>query len=38
MEERRGSCRVLVGKAVGNRSLGRSRRKFEDDIKMIFKT
>jgi len=34
MEERKGSYRVLVGKAVGKRSLGRSRRMFEDNIKM----
>jgi hypothetical protein len=34
MEERRGSCRVLVGKTVGKRSFGRSRRKRQDNNKM----
>jgi len=32
--ERRGVNRVLVGKPEGKRPLGRSRRKWEDNIKM----
>jgi 3-oxoacyl-ACP reductase-like protein len=34
MRERRGVYRVLVGKSEGKRPLGRSRRKWEDNIKM----
>jgi len=34
MWERRGVYRVLVGKPEGNRLLGRSRRRWEDNIKM----
>jgi hypothetical protein len=34
MEKRRGAYRVLVGKPEGKRPLGRSRRRFEDNIKM----
>jgi hypothetical protein len=34
LREGRGVCRVLVGKTEGKRSLGRSRRKWEDNIKM----
>jgi hypothetical protein len=34
MGERRGVCRVLVGKREGKRPLGRPRRKWEDNIKM----
>ena len=34
MEERRGVNRVLVGKPEGKRSLGRSRCRREDNIKM----
>ena len=34
MEERRGVYRVLVGKPEGNRPLGRSRHRCEDNIKM----
>jgi hypothetical protein len=34
MGERRGIYRVLVGKTEGKRSLGRPRRRWEDDIKM----
>jgi hypothetical protein len=34
MGERRGSCRVLVGKPEGRRPLGSSRRRWEDNIKM----
>jgi len=32
--ERRGVYRVLVGKPEGKRSLGRSRRRWEDNIKL----
>jgi len=34
MEESRGVHRVLVGKPEGKRSLRRSRRRWEDNIKM----
>jgi hypothetical protein len=34
MGERRDVCRVLVGKPEGKRSLGRHRRRWEDNIKM----
>ena len=34
MEERRGVHKVLVGKLEGNRSLGRPRRRWDDNIKM----
>jgi hypothetical protein len=34
MEERRGVYRVLVGKREGNRPLGRTRRRWEDNSKM----
>jgi hypothetical protein len=34
MGERRGAYRALVGKPEGRRSLGRSRRRWEDNIKM----
>ena len=34
MEERRGVYRVWVGKTEGKTSLGRPRRRWEDDIKM----
>jgi len=34
MEERRGVCRVLVGKPEGRRSQGRPRRRWEDNIRM----
>jgi len=34
MGERRSVCRVLVGKPEGKRLLGRSRRRWEDNIKM----
>jgi hypothetical protein len=30
-------CKVLERKPVGKRQLGRSRRRFEDNIKMNFK-
>ena len=34
MEDRRGVYRVLVGKLEGKRPAGRSRRRWEDNIKM----
>jgi hypothetical protein len=34
MGERRGMCRVLVGKPEGKRPLGRPRQGWEDNIKM----
>ena len=34
MGERRGVCRVLVGKPEGKRPLGRPRRKWKDSTKM----
>ena len=34
MEQSRNAYRVLVGKSVGKRSLGRPRRRWEDNIKM----
>jgi hypothetical protein len=34
MGERRGVYRILVGKPEGKRSLGRPRRRLEDNIKM----
>jgi len=34
MEDRRGVSRVLVGKPEGKRPLGRTRRRWEDNIKM----
>jgi len=34
MGERRGVYRVLVGKPEGKRPLGRSRRRWEDNIKL----
>ena len=36
MGERRGVYRVLVGKPDGKRTLGRPRRRWEDNIKMGF--
>ena len=36
MEEGRGLYKVLVGKPEGKRPLGRSRRRWEDNIKMDF--
>jgi hypothetical protein len=36
MAERRGVYRVLVGKPVGKRHLGRPKRRWEDNIKMDF--
>jgi len=37
MEQRRGVYRVLVGKPEGKRPLGRPRRRWEDNIKWIFR-
>jgi hypothetical protein len=34
MEKRRGAYRVLVGKPKGKRPLGRSKHRWEDNIKM----
>jgi hypothetical protein len=34
MGERRGECRALVGKPEGRTPLGRTRRRWEDNIKM----
>jgi len=34
MGERRGACRILVGKHEGKRQLGRLPRRWEDNIKM----
>jgi hypothetical protein len=35
MGERRGAYKALVGKPEGRRPLGRPRRKWEDNIKMV---
>jgi hypothetical protein len=37
MEERRSAYGDLVGRSEGKRQLGRPRRKWEDNIKWIFK-
>ena len=34
MGERRGLCRVVAGKPEGKKPLGRSRHRWEDNIKM----
>ena len=34
MEDRRGACRVLMGKPQGRIPLGRPRRRWEDNIQM----
>jgi hypothetical protein len=34
MEEKRNTCRILVGKPEGNKPLGRPRRSWEDNIRM----
>jgi hypothetical protein len=34
MRDRRGTYRVLMGKPVGKRPLGRLRRRWDDNIKM----
>jgi hypothetical protein len=38
MEEKRGAYRILVGRPEGRRPLGRPRRRWDDNIKMDFKT
>jgi hypothetical protein len=35
MGKGRGVYRVLVGKLVGKRQLGRTRRKWDDNVKMV---
>jgi hypothetical protein len=37
MGEKRGTYRILVGRPEGRRPLGRPRRRWEDNIKMVFK-
>jgi hypothetical protein len=37
MREGRGVYRVLVGRSEGKRPLGRTRRRWEDNIKMDFR-
>jgi len=37
MGERRGVCKVLVGKHEGKRPLGRPRRRWEDILRWIVK-
>jgi hypothetical protein len=37
MEGRRGAYRALVGRAKRNKSLGRSRSRWEDNVKRILK-
>jgi hypothetical protein len=37
MGEKRNAYKILVGKPEGNRPLGRSRRRWEDDIKMVLR-
>jgi len=37
MGERRGVYRILVGKTEGEMSVGRPKRRWEDNIKMIFR-
>jgi hypothetical protein len=34
MGEKRGACRILVGRPEGRRQLGRPRHRWEDNIKM----
>jgi hypothetical protein len=36
-EERRGEYKVLIGKQEGKRSFGRSKRRWEDNIKQVLK-
>jgi hypothetical protein len=35
--EERSVCRVLVGKPEGKRPMGRTRRRWEDNIRMVFR-
>jgi hypothetical protein len=37
MREMRNACKVLFGKPAGNRQLGKTRRRWEDNIKMDLK-
>jgi hypothetical protein len=37
MGERRGAYRALMGKREGRRPLGRPRRRWEDNIKMVLR-
>jgi hypothetical protein len=38
MGERRGTCRILVGRPDGKRPIGRPRRRWEDTVKVdLFK-
>ena len=37
MEEGRGAFKILTGKPIGKRPLGRSRRRWEDNIRMLLK-
>jgi hypothetical protein len=37
MEERRSAFKFFTGKLIGNRPLGRLRRRWEDSIRMDFK-
>ena len=37
MEEGRSAFKILIGKPTGRRHLGRSRRRWEDNIKMYLK-
>ena len=37
MGERRGTCRLLVGRPEGKRLLGNSRRRWDDNIKIDLK-
>ena len=37
MEEGRSTFKILTGKATGNKPLGRSRRRWEDNIRIDFK-
>jgi len=37
MGDKRGTCRVLVGRSEGKRALGRPRIRWEDNIKFMFK-
>ena len=37
MEEGRGAFKILTGKPIGKRPLGRPRRRWEDSIRMVLK-
>ena len=37
MEEGRSAFKILIGNSTANRSLGRPRRRWEDNIRMDFK-